>query len=44
MIGWTPTDWLTLQAGRIKNPLYTKPMIWDKDLTWDGVHGKLNIK
>ncbi len=36
MLGWKPTDWLTLQAGRIKNPLYTKPMVWDKDLTWDG--------
>ena len=24
MLGWKPTDWLTLQAGRIKNPLYTK--------------------
>ena len=36
MLGWAPTDWLTLQAGRITNPLYTKPMIWDKDLTWDG--------
>ena len=36
MVGWKPTDWLTLQAGRIKNPLYTKPMVWDKDLTWDG--------
>ena len=36
MVGWAPTDWLKLQAGRIKNPLYTKSMIWDKDLTWDG--------
>ena len=27
MVGWAPTDWLKLQAGRIKNPLYTKSMI-----------------
>ena len=44
MIGWTPTEWLTLQAGRIKNPLYTKPMIWDKDLTWDGISWKTKYK
>ncbi len=44
MIGWTPTDWLTLQAGRIKNPLYTKPMIWDKDLTWDGASWRTKYK
>ena len=44
MIGWAVNDWLTLQAGRIKNPLYTKPMIWDKDLTWDGVSWKTKYK
>ena len=44
MIGWKPTDWLTLQAGRIKNPLYTKPMVWDKDLTWDGASWKTKYK
>ena len=44
MLGWNPTDWLTLQVGRIKNPLYTKPMIWDKDLTWDGVSWKTKYK
>ena len=44
MLGWAPTDWLTLQAGRITNPLYTKPMIWDKDLTWDGASWKTKYK
>ena len=44
MVGWKPTDWLTLQAGRIKNPLYTKPMVWDKDLTWDGASWKTKYK
>jgi len=44
MLGWKPTDWLTLQAGRIKNPLYTKPMVWDKDLTWDGASWKTKYK
>jgi polyhydroxyalkanoate synthesis regulator phasin len=37
MIGWNAQDWLTIEAGRIKNPLYTTQMVWDKDLTWDGV-------
>ena len=44
MIGWNLTDWLTLQAGRIKNPLYTKPMVWDKDLTWDGASWRTKYK
>ena len=44
MIGWAVNDWLTLQAGRIKNPLYTKPMVWDKDLTWDGASWKTKYK
>ena len=44
MLGWKPIDWLTLQAGRIKNPLYTKPMVWDKDLTWDGASWKTKYK
>jgi polyhydroxyalkanoate synthesis regulator phasin len=37
MIGWKAMDWLSVEAGRIKNPLYTTQMVWDKDLTWDGV-------
>tara|TARA_B110000003_G_scaffold131311_1_gene133433 strand:+ start:13780 stop:15174 length:1395 start_codon:yes stop_codon:yes gene_type:complete len=40
MIGWKPTKGIALEAGRIKNPLYTKAMVWDKDLTWDGVSFK----
>ena len=44
MIGWKPTDWLAVEAGRIKNPLYTKAMVWDKDLTWDGVAFKAKNK
>ena len=44
MIGWKPQDWLAIEAGRIKNPLYTKPMVWDKDLTWDGIAVKAKHK
>ena len=44
VIGWKATDWLTLEAGRMKNPLYTTPMVWDADLPLEGVVEKLNYK
>ena len=44
MVGFKATDWLTLEAGRIANPLYTTEMVWDKDLTLDGAVAKLNFK
>ena len=37
MIGWDATDWLTLEAGRMANPLYTTSMVWDGDLTIEGL-------
>ena len=44
MLGWKATDWLSLEAGRIANPLYTTPMVWDADLTFDGATAKANFK
>jgi polyhydroxyalkanoate synthesis regulator phasin len=44
MIGWKATDWLTLEAGRMTNPLYTTPMVWDADLTFEGLAEKVNYK
>jgi len=44
MVGFKATDWLTLEAGRIENPLYTTPMVWDADLTWEGVVEKAKFK
>lgn len=44
MIGWHATDWLALEAGRIKNPLYTNPMVWDGDLTFEGAAALMNMK
>jgi len=44
MVGYKATDWLSLEAGRIANPLYTTEMVWDKDLTFDGAAAKLNFK
>jgi len=37
MFGWKPTEWLTLQAGRMANPLYTTAMVWDADLNVEGL-------
>lgn len=44
MVGFKPTEWLALEAGRIANPLYTTEMVWDKDLTFDGAAAKFNLK
>ncbi len=42
VIGWHGVDWLTIEAGRIANPLYTTPMVWDADLTFEGLSEQLN--
>jgi len=44
MLGWNLTDWLTLEAGRLANPLYTTSMVWDGDLTVEGLAEKANFK
>ena len=44
MVGYKATDWLTLQAGRMENPLYTTPMVWDADLTVEGLSEQVNYK
>lgn len=35
-IGWRPEDWVDITVGRMSNPLYTTPMVWDTDLTPEG--------
>ncbi len=44
MVGWKATDWLTLEAGRMKNPLYTTPMVWDGDLAFEGLSEQFKFK
>lgn len=44
MVGYKATDWLTLEAGRMTNPLYTTPMVWDADLTFEGLTEKVKFK
>ena len=42
MIGWKLADWITVEAGRMKNPLYTTQMVWDADLPVEGLTEKLS--
>ena len=35
-LGWRPGGWLDITAGRMPNPLYTTPMVWDPDLNPEG--------
>lgn len=44
MLGFKATDWLTVEAGLMANPLYTTPMVWDADLTVTGLVEKVNFK
>jgi len=42
MLGWKATDWLTLEGGRMANPLYTTQMMWDGDYSVSGMTEKFN--
>ena len=43
-MGWRATPWLTVQAGRMPNPVYTTPMVWDPDINPEGIAERLNFK
>ncbi len=43
-IGWKPTDWAQVIAGRQTNPLYTTSMVWDPDITPEGLSEKFSYK
>jgi hypothetical protein len=36
-IGWRPGDWVDITAGKMPNPMFTTPMIWDPDLNPEGL-------
>jgi len=36
-IGWRAGDWMDITAGKMPNPLYTTPMVWDTDLNPEGL-------
>lgn len=35
-LGWRPGNWFDITLGRMPNPLYTTPMVWDSDLNPEG--------
>jgi len=35
-LGWHPWNWVDLTVGKMPNPLYTTPMVWDGDLNLEG--------
>jgi hypothetical protein len=43
-IGWKPTDWMQIVAGRQSNPLFTSSMVWDPDINPEGLTEKFSYK
>jgi hypothetical protein len=43
-VGWKPTDWAQVVAGRQTNPLFTSSMVWDPDITPEGLTERFNWK
>jgi hypothetical protein len=42
-LGWKATHWLTLQAGKMPNPVFTTPLVWDSDINPEGLSERLNF-
>ena len=36
-LGWKPADWSTVTLGKVGNPFYTTDLVWDPDITPNGV-------
>jgi len=39
--GWKPGNWLDITFGKMPNPFYTTPMVWDPDLNPEGMAERL---
>ena len=39
-LGWRGLDWLELTVGKMANPIYTTPMVWDTDFNPEGIAEK----
>jgi hypothetical protein len=35
-LGWHPENWVDITAGKMPNPIYTTPMVWDPDISPEG--------
>jgi hypothetical protein len=42
-LGWRPTSWLDVSIGRVPQPLYTTPMVWDSDYCPEGAVEKIRF-
>ncbi len=40
-LGWRPWDWLDLTVGKMPNPLYTTPMVWNGNISPEGFAERL---
>jgi hypothetical protein len=36
-LGWKPAPWLDVTIGKVKNPFYTTDLVWDPDITPNGL-------
>ncbi len=43
-LGWRTLPWLTLQAGKMPNPFYTTPMVWDPDIAPEALAQRISYK
>ena len=39
-LNWHPADWYEMTVGRMPNPLYMTPMVWDSDINPEGAFEK----
>jgi hypothetical protein len=42
-LGWKATPWLDLGVGKVPQPLYTTPLVWDSDFNPEGFVERLNF-
>lgn len=43
-LGWRPTSWFDFTIGKMAQPLYTTPMVWDTDLNPEGAAERLKYQ
>jgi hypothetical protein len=43
-LGWQPQDWLNLTVGKMPNPLYTTPMVWNGNISPEGLAEHLKYR
>jgi hypothetical protein len=42
-LGWKPENWADITVGKMPNPLYTTPMVWDPDLNPEGLAERFKV-